>query len=193
MPLVVLVVTLGPTAGLGYQLPGGDGANDEAKSSERSTLSSGNTWVWLEERVVLDRYTAVILRRAVDETKVLLAPATLDKVTEYLREALASAQLLVPDENDLSTRSMIRLEPIITKYDAGSAGARWISPGLGATTCVIRAVLVDAASEEVVGEILSWRQVAAGGLFSLGADKYVPREAAEAVVEALVGEIRQER
>lgn len=163
-------------------------ASREAPASSL-TLSQGDTKIWLAAGVELEGVSDVVLNRAEDGTRVLLPPGTLEEITSTIRDALEHAGIRVTQPGAPLPEAAIQIHPVITRYEAGSAGARWLMPGMGATVCIMRATITDAMSGRVIGEILSWRHISAGGLFSIGADKYVPRETAEAIADALSREI----
>ena len=176
-----------------YSFPGEEeetAASDVGKKG-KSFFADGNTKIWLNEGISLSKRTAVILDRSVDATKVLLTPQFLDEVTLIFRNRLAEAGLDIVESGQKPPANAIRIKPIITKYEPGSAGARWLLAEMGATVCIIRATIINPENEMVIGEVISWRRVATGGLFSVGADKYIPRETAEAIAEVLIEEIRK--
>jgi hypothetical protein len=185
---ILLWVTFFSVDAVGEQLVGPPEAYGDEGESEKgsSTLTPGHTTVWLERSTSLSTKTPLLLARATDGTKVLLSPAMLDDFTSMIRAGLEDNGFAVLDSAQTSASSAaVRIEPIIIRYDPGSAGARWLSPGLGATICIIRATLSDPITNDVVGEILSWRNIASGGLFSIGAHKYVPRHTSEDIGKAL--------
>lgn len=158
------------------------------KHKQKGLLSKGNTKIWLDHGISLKGQTHTKLLSAVDNNKKTLSPELLESITSIIRDKLEEDGLAVSGAEDQSQKENFQIRPIITKYEAGSIGERWIAPGAGATICIIRATILDAKTDKVIGEVISWRQVASGGLFSAGAKKYVPKEAAEAVAEAIYGQ-----
>lgn len=187
---ILLVVLLPYSVAWGQQessLPGeSEGVSLEDRSEQDSTLTRGNTKIWLDKGVSLEGYNKVMLFHIQDATNRKLSSDILDRLTSLIRIKLEGAGITVIQPGHLPTKASVKVKPIITKYEPGSAGGRWLSPGLGATTCIIRATIIHTQSNEVIGEIISWKQVSSGGLFSVGAKKYVPKETAEAIAGAFV-------
>jgi hypothetical protein len=50
---------------------------------------------------------------------------------------------------------------------------RWLATGAGRTQATVRTSLIDKMTGESIGEIVIDEAVSSGGLFSVGADKYI--------------------
>lgn len=157
-----------------------------------SWMLSGDTKIWLEHGISLTNIEHVTLLPAADATdSKKLSPAALQEVTSIIEQRLKKGGLTAASDNQSLLANSIKLKVSVTKFNAGSAADRWIMPGAGATECIIRATILDPESNAVIGEILTWKSVSSGGLFSLGADKTVPKSAAESIASSLVTTVRK--
>ncbi|TNG03714.1 MAG: hypothetical protein EP297_00180 [Gammaproteobacteria bacterium] len=163
----------------------------EKQTESKPLLLHGNTKIWLDEGVSISKMQRLILFQAVDTADSELPKEILSDITSTIRGNLAKAGLEVVEPGQPLLPDDIAIKLIVTKYEPGSVGGRWLAPGFGVTVSIVRATLFLPANEEVVGKIISWQQVSGGGIFSAGADKYVPQETAEAVAEALIQQIHR--
>ena len=62
------------------------------------------------------------------------------------------------------------LETSITEFRPGSAFKRWVAPGWGCTVLVVDGVVREGGTREVVANLHDQRSIAAGGLYTLGAE-----------------------
>jgi hypothetical protein len=72
----------------------------------------------------------------------------------------------------------------VTEYAPGSAFARWLFPGAGATVLKIQSAILNQESQKLA-EVPVERSIAAGGAYTAGAWKYVFEEVATALVDVL--------
>jgi hypothetical protein len=72
------------------------------------------------------------------------------------------------------------------RYAAGSVAGRWVAVPEGAAYIVVRAMLLDANSHSLVGDMLAVQEISAGGLFSIGAENTIVIDAAHDITKALV-------
>ncbi len=84
-----------------------------------------------------------------------------------------------PTDNALIVRCSI------TSYEPGSAFTRWLAPGAGKTQATVLTTLVDKRTGAAVGEMLSADAVGAGGLYSVGADRWILEKIAKGVVDKI--------
>lgn len=73
----------------------------------------------------------------------------------------------------------------ITSYEPGSAVARWLAPGAGKTQATVLTSLVDKRTKRDVGEFLSADAVTGGGLYTVGADRWILERIAKEIVEEI--------
>ena len=73
----------------------------------------------------------------------------------------------------------------ITSYEPGSAFARWLAPGAGKTQATVLTSLVDKRTGTTIGELLSADAVGGGGLYTVGADRWILEKIAKGVVEKI--------
>jgi len=100
---------------------------------------------------------------------------------EYMVELLKERKLL----NVFPHPAAFVLKTKLIEYEAGSAFGRWILPGLGTTVCTVDAELLDKKTGSLIGRMRSRQTVSAGGFYSIGADNYICKRAAD----DLIGEV----
>ena len=77
------------------------------------------------------------------------------------------------------------LKIYLVHYQPGDVGSRWIGFGGGSAICILRTKIISGPTGKVDGEIIVAKQVSKGGLFSAGADKYVPERVAKQTANEL--------
>jgi uncharacterized lipoprotein YajG len=87
-----------------------------------------------------------------------------------LEKQLAQLELLAPRS---PAESDFLLNVNITDYRPGSAFERWVVPGWGSTVLTVRGDLLELDSRKVAAQIEDQRSVAAGGLYTIGAEHYI--------------------
>jgi len=166
-----------------------DGGVSTEKDESKSLLVTGNTDSWFAEGVSLKNSRQFVLYPVKDNNKRKLPAGFLEHQRTIIKKKLQSAGVRIVPAAEDSKSTVIKLIPVVTKYEPGSVGDRWIAPGMGVTICIMRMTLFR--GKEVIGEIISWQQVAGGGLFSIGADEYVPEETAKEIARALLAKVRK--
>ena len=78
-----------------------------------------------------------------------------------------------------------RLACEVTSFVEGSAFKRWLLPGWGATVGQVTAMLTDTRTGEVLIIARGNATVAAGGLYTIGADTYILPSAVDQVMNQL--------
>jgi hypothetical protein len=106
-------------------------------------------------------------------------------IAAELEAVLQEAGLKISPLEPGARAKQYALQTTITRYQPGSVGERWVGFGGGAAVCILRTRLIDSATGNAVGEIIVAEQVAAGGLFTVGAEKQVPKLAARQTASEL--------
>ena len=106
-----------------------------------------------------------------------------EELTGHLKEELKKRQIGLADDEKQPGRIVI-LEAHLALYAAGNLAGRWIAPGLGAASCVVRIKLVDAISRRLVGDTVAIQYVGGGGLFSIGAEHWILEHVAQDMAQA---------
>ncbi len=70
-------------------------------------------------------------------------------------------------------------------YEPGSALARWILPGAGATKCTVKVTVSDKKTGKMMSEFVESEAVAAGGLYTIGMDRRILGQVAGKVADDL--------
>jgi Domain of unknown function (DUF4410) len=125
----------------------------------------------VEQGVSLSRFTQVEVASAQNETGIAENDRAANNFEQDLTSALRSQGISVTASGPPGATLIVK--PALVHYEAGSAVSRWILPGSGRTQATVSAALIDKATGQSVGDVASTQQVAAGGLFSVGADRWI--------------------
>jgi hypothetical protein len=128
--------------------------------------------LWKEPGVSFQSYRAVEVMPVVNETGKSFSnfdvPGELTLTLQTkLRDKGFSVNGGSGDEKVLVVKSSLM------EYEAGSALARWILPGLGPTKCTLKVAVSDKKSGKPLSELVESDSVAAGGLYTIGADRRI--------------------
>ncbi len=148
-------------------------------------------YLWVDIGVSLSEYEVIFVEPVNNDTAKTFEFDVVGLIRENIEKELAEAQfqvLSVP--SDAADMMLVRAN--LTLYEPGSAASRWLAPHTGATKCVLRVRLVDAASKQLIGDMVVAKYVGAGGLFTAGADKTVLENAAEELATAIRQRIERE-
>ena len=106
--------------------------------------------------------------------------------------AAFSEQLNAAKEFSVQQAGQYTLSCEITSYVPGNAVKRWVLPGWGATTGQVTTMIQDAKTGEILIIVEGIATVAAGGLYTIGADEYIVPTAVKDVVAKLCAWVRGE-
>jgi hypothetical protein len=95
------------------------------------------------------------------------------------------AALAKGGEFTLAAGARYRLACEVTSFVEGSAFQRWLLPGWGATVGQVTAMLTDTRTGDVLTIVRGNATVAAGGLYTIGADTYIVPSAVDQVMSEL--------
>lgn len=152
---------------------------------------SGTSDTWIREGVDLSQYQSIEVLPVTDSTGVSHDLEVSTLLTQLLHDKIESTGYLHKSEES-KNGSVVKLQADLFDYEAGSALGRWAAPGAGKAKCVVRSVLVDAQSGQTVAEMVTVKEVSEGGLYSVGAEKYILDAAAEEIAERLSTYLRGE-
>ena len=102
------------------------------------------------------------------------------EATDALVEKLKAAP-----EFELKADGRYVLSCDISAFAEGSAFKRWLMPGWGATTAQVAVMVADSTTGETVAIVRGNATVAAGGLYSVGADEAILSSALDDVVKQM--------
>ena len=140
--------------------------------------------VWLDDGVNLYGRTVFVTLPVTNDTGKTFKVDVTSLITSHMIETLKKEKLIVINSPDTAQNS-ITIKSRLTEYNEGSVSGRWLLPGAGATRCTVRSILSDDVSGEILGEIISSSIVESGGLFSVGAENYVPKSVAKDIAKAI--------
>jgi hypothetical protein len=142
--------------------------------------------VWVADGVNLKGKKTVVLYPATNETGEELKFDSCESVTGTIQSELLKSDVKVISPGKKVQPEGISVKPSLVGYQAGDVGGRWIGFGGGAAICVLRTFIYDEPSGNQIAEIILAEQVASGGLFSIGAEKYVPKRAAAKIATEIL-------
>lgn len=146
--------------------------------------------VWLDDNVSLHGRTIYFVSLVQNETGKTLSSDVTGLIASEMIQSLQKEGMTVLEKQDPSKDS-ITISSKLTDYEAGSAVGRWVLPGVGATVCVVRSILIDDKSGKTIGEIVNSGNVSAGGLFSIGAERNVPKQVAQEIAKQIIGLVKK--
>ena len=143
--------------------------------------------VWVAEGVSIRETKQIELYPVTDGTRGKSGFDVIDQITNTVRTELTRAGLGIHQPVKGQETGNIGIRISLVQYQPGNVGGRWAGLGGGAALCIIRANILDGASGKVISDIIVAEQVEGGGLFSIGAGKYVPTRAARKIAGELAG------
>ena len=142
--------------------------------------------VWLDDNVNLHGRTIYVVSPVHNETGKTFSIDVTSLIRSEMIQTLRKEGMIVLYKQDAS-RDSITIDSRLGDYGAGSATERWLLPGTGAgIVCVVRTILIDDKSGKPLGEIIDSSSVPAGGLFSFGAEKSLPKNVAHDIARKII-------
>lgn len=132
-----------------------------------SACAIGTPRVWLEKGVSFAGYQTIELTPIRDETGGQDAtgePFEFDvpgEITKNIKSGLESKGYMVREVTQAPDRALV-IQTHLLKYEPGSALGRWMTPGVGKTQSTIKSVLVDKKTGQLLGEIVTTKEVSGG-------------------------------
>ncbi|MCK4586801.1 MAG: hypothetical protein KAU29_05640 [Gammaproteobacteria bacterium] len=141
--------------------------------------------VWLADGVSIKDTKQVYLYPITDDTDSKRDHDITHSLANTIRDELGREGLNLTEIKNNILPNNFALKINIVLLRTGSVGGRWVGFGGGAAVCILRTYLIDGPSGKIVGDIVVAKQVSTGGLFSAGADKYIPSMAAKQTAKEL--------
>jgi hypothetical protein len=110
-------------------------------------------------------------------------------LTDDLASALRLKGYTVTDTNSASPAPVI-VQCNFISYAPGNAFQRWLAPGLGPTVATVKTLLIDKNTGDVLGGMVTRKEVTRGGLFSVGAYRSILQGVAREVAEAIDNKVK---
>ena len=155
--------------------------------SQMCLASDPNSIVWLADDISikgLEQIDFYPIRYDIRDSYVHQVSSVIRSI---IRSELVKAGITVSDINKNTLPVFFALETHIVHCQPGNVGGRWVGFGGGAAVCILRTRIISGLTGKVVGEVIVANEVSSGGLFSAGAENYVPEGAARQTVEELAG------
>jgi hypothetical protein len=109
--------------------------------------------------------------------------------TDDLISALRSRGYTVLDPNTAPADTVI-VQCSFISYAPGSAFQRWLLPGSGSTEATVKTSLINKSTGSVLGRMLTEEHQTSGGLYTVGAYKYILERVANEVAEGIDTKIK---
>lgn len=152
--------------------------------------ASGKPVIWVDEGVSFSNYRAVEVRAVANDTGRTFDFDVAGSLTDKVRSKLVEHGVLLTEGGQMVEATVV-LSTSLTLYSPGNAAARWALPGAGATECIVKGALVDGQTGAQLGVLLSHRSVSAGGLYSVGADRWILDVVATDIADAVADRLRK--
>ena len=146
--------------------------------------------VWIEKGASLANYRVVDVSEVANETGQTFEFDVAHSITDKVRSKLIDRGIVLSQDGSAAAETLV-LRMSLTAYAPGNAAARWLLPGAGATDCIVKGALEDGQNHAQLGVILSHRSVSGGGLYSVGADKYILDAVATDIADGLANALKQ--
>jgi hypothetical protein len=149
-----------------------------------AACSTGTPITWIERDVSLAGWRMVEIPPIVDQTG---TKHDFDVAATIRQEVIGDLKKHGFEvlQGDTHGEKVIVASCKVVSYEMGSAFARWAAPGSGKTECVVKCALSDRESGKSLGEITANREVAAGGLYTVGYEKRILSEVGEDIASEL--------
>ena len=134
--------------------------------------ATGKPMVQMEKDVSLTGYKSFEVIPVIDETGKTFEFDVADELTKYIKSKIKEEGYVINEEKEAKD-SVLVIKSSLVAYDSGSAFKRWLLPGAGKTRATVKASLIDKITGRTIGEIVIAKEVGAGGLYSVGADKWI--------------------
>lgn len=107
-----------------------------------------------------------------------------DVITQYIKSSLQEKGFTVAEITN-AKKNVIILKSSLISYEPGSAFNRWLLPGYGKTQCTVKTSLIDRKTGKILGEMVAAEAVGGGGLYSIGADKWILNVVAKSISDEI--------
>jgi hypothetical protein len=150
---------------------------------------AAETALRMEEGVSLAGYKVFEVVPVSNETGKTFKFDVAAELTKQLKLKLEEKGYDVAGEGSVGEDVLI-VNSNLMSYAPGSALMRWVVPGAGATQAVVKTSLIDKKTGTVMGEMATSESVSSGGLFSIGADKWVVGVVATGIADEIDKQVK---
>lgn len=140
-------------------------------------LATGKPMTWKDKGFQFSEQAIFIIKPVVNKTGKTFEEDIPTILTSHLKDQFKAKSLTVVNDTD-QPKTVFFVESDLLVYVTGSAFKRWLAPGAGKTQCTLKSRLIDKISKQMVAEIVAAKEVGAGGLYSVGAEKSILKDAA---------------
>jgi len=146
--------------------------------------AAGKPMVWKDPDAQISKNTPFEIRPVENKTGKNFEKNIASILTTHLKEQFKEKSLKVVD-NASSMPAGYFVESDLLVYVEGSAFKRWLAPGAGKTQCTLKTRLIDKSTNKMVLEVVVAKEVGAGGLYSVGAENWILKDAASDVADEI--------
>jgi hypothetical protein len=141
----------------------------------------------IHEPFVASRHRAVRIERCQDRTGFRGGRDLTGEATRILTEKVEATKLfaITPDASLVLTCD-------VERFAEGSAFKRWLWPGLGATQAGLAVIVWETPGDRILATLRSQTSVKEGGLYTIGADRYILDVAFTDIVKQLEAWARED-
>ena len=147
--------------------------------------------VRMEKGVSLTGYKVFEVMPVINETGKTFKFDVADELTQHIKSKIKDRGYVIDEEKEAKDCVLVMKSSLIV-YEPGSAFKRWILPGWGKTQATVKTSLIDKKTGKIVGEMLTTEEVGAGGLFSVGADKWILDVVAKGITNEIEKKVKGE-
>jgi hypothetical protein len=140
----------------------------------------------MDEGVSLQGWNAIQLEPVSNDTGQIFETPVETLILGTLSKKLTEAGVALVARDGTPPQKTVRLSTSLVHFEPGTVSGRWVGMGSGAAICIIRVILTDPDTGQLLGEMVSANQIESGGLFSVGAGKSVAKNVAREIAEALI-------
>lgn len=141
----------------------------------------------ITEGVLFTKYQAFEVEPVTNETGKTFNFDVTDNLTRHIKSALEDLGYTVTNRPDL-LQNVLVIKSSLIAFEPGSAFKRWLGAPIvpaGKTQATIKTSLIDKQNGDVIGDIVSAEAVSGGGLYTIGADKWIFEVIAKGVVNEI--------
>ena len=129
---------------------------------------------------IADKYKTIRIEPCIDRTGLAGTRDLGTEATQSLHEEISESGLF-----EIRPDGELMLSCDIERFAEGSALKRWLWPGWGATKAKITVLVWKQSSQTVLAILSSVATVESGGLYTIGADRYIIGVAMKDIVEKI--------
>jgi hypothetical protein len=146
---------------------------------QNSLASEPDTIVWQDETEKFEGIHIIEILPTSGLVELEYYDEVSSSITNTIRQELEKAGISIVYIENNKTPFKYALQSEVIEYQPGSIGERWLGLGGGSVVCILRTILYHDSIDNKIAEIIVARVLSGGGLFSAGAESYIPKQVAQ--------------